>query len=96
VWLDFRDAFGVVWALRVADRFNATAQICGWPVRLGWHGLNVDRGLGEANQSAQSDANSTSPAALAGEIGQQMQSTLATLLRRFVSPEWIEQRWRAS
>jgi len=39
VWLWFRDHWGVVWALRVMERFNRSAETLGWPVRLTWQGL---------------------------------------------------------
>lgn len=39
-WLAFRDAYGVLWSLRVAERFNTTAREHGWPVELGWSGLH--------------------------------------------------------
>lgn len=39
VWLWFRDHWGVVWALRVMERFNRTAEANGWPVRLAWQGV---------------------------------------------------------
>lgn len=38
LWLTFRDHWGAVWALRVADRFNQAATRSGWGVRLGWSG----------------------------------------------------------
>jgi hypothetical protein len=38
-WLWFRDHWGVVWALRVRDRFNESARAQGWPIRLGWYGV---------------------------------------------------------
>jgi len=38
LWLEFRDRFGAVWALRVAQRFNATAEDRQWPARLTWFG----------------------------------------------------------
>jgi hypothetical protein len=41
LWLWFRDHWGVVWALRTQDRFNRTAELAGWPVRLGWFGLHA-------------------------------------------------------
>jgi hypothetical protein len=39
LWFWFRDLWGVVWALRIQDRFNRTGESKGWPVRLGWFGL---------------------------------------------------------
>ena len=38
-WLWFRDHWGVVWALRVQERFNRSAEAQGWPIRLGWFGV---------------------------------------------------------
>jgi hypothetical protein len=74
VWLDFRDLFGVVWGLRVAERINALAATHDWPARLTWHGFRAkDRHA----------CREVPPAAVAA---------LGTLLRRFVSAEWIEER----
>lgn len=39
VWLDFRDAYGALWALRVADRMSTMARQQGWRIRLGWRGF---------------------------------------------------------
>src|SRR5262249_19338911 len=39
LWFWFRDLWGVVWALRILERFNRTADLKGWPIRLGWFGL---------------------------------------------------------
>jgi hypothetical protein len=39
VWFWFRDHWGVVWALRVQERFNESARAQSWPVRLSWHGI---------------------------------------------------------
>jgi hypothetical protein len=75
LWLDFRDGYGTLWALRVADRFNDSARRLGWGVRLEWNGFTFEH---------DEDYNSaTQPAVSRG---------LRTLLRRFVSPEWISRR----
>jgi hypothetical protein len=39
LWFWFRDHWGAVWALRNQERFNRTAELAGWPVRLTWYGL---------------------------------------------------------
>lgn len=76
LWFDFRDSYGTLWALRVADRFNDTARRLGWGVRLGWNGLTFDR-----------DADQHSPGTQAA-----VNRGLRMLLRRFVSPEWIARK----
>ncbi len=39
LWIWFRDHWGVVWALRVRERFNRAAEVANWPVRLAWNGV---------------------------------------------------------
>jgi hypothetical protein len=39
LWLHFRNRFGLVWAQRVREQFNRSAQNAGWPVYLTWRGL---------------------------------------------------------
>lgn len=70
LWVDFRDAFGLVWGLRVMERINATSKICEWNAELGWFGFQSEVPLGDS----------------AGEL----ERTFRTLLRRFVSPQWIQ------
>ncbi|MEX0938574.1 MAG: hypothetical protein WDZ59_12000 [Pirellulales bacterium] len=43
-WLEFRDLFGAVWALRVAQRMNASAEMYGWNVQLTWQGFAATEG----------------------------------------------------
>jgi hypothetical protein len=44
MWLRFRDTFGLVWAMRVLERFNETARLKKWPFLLGLEGIQpVDR-----------------------------------------------------
>jgi hypothetical protein len=79
LWLEFRDAFGLLWGLRVQERVNAVARQNGWDVELTWHGLRKttdDAPLVTIDPGSE-------PA---------LRKTLSGLLRRFVSREWIEER----
>jgi hypothetical protein len=76
LWLDFRDNYGTLWALRVADRFNDSARRLGWGATLGWRGFEFERA--DDQFSAQACA--------------VVSKGLRALLRRFVSPEWIARR----
>jgi len=73
-WFWFRDRWGVVWALRVAERFNQTAEKAKWPVRLSWEGIRkLPAGDGHSNDGL--DAANT---------------TFLTLIRRFATPTELE------
>jgi hypothetical protein len=76
-WLAFRDRFGTFWALRVLGRFHAAAGIYRWQFTLGWHGLVRQQ---------------RDPAAAAPSEDElrQMAEQMATLLRRFESPAWLQ------
>lgn len=76
VWLDFRDAYGAFWALRVLGRLRAAADLYGWNLDFGWHG--------PAPANPQQKA---SPDELAAAV-----QVLSGVLRRFVDPAWIAQR----
>jgi hypothetical protein len=59
LWFWFRDAWGVVWALRVLERFNRAAELSRWPVRLTWFGLtapNAEVGSGPPPTAAETEA----------------------------------------
>lgn len=43
-WLDFRDAWGMVWSQRAREQFNHAAENAGWPVTLSWRGLQPSDG----------------------------------------------------
>jgi hypothetical protein len=79
VWNDFRDIFGVVWARRFLDRVNDVACHEGWPVRLHFDGL------------ASAD-DPSKPVELTQEQSARIESVMRWLLRRFVDPEWIDER----
>lgn len=79
VWLDFRDSFGAFWALRVAERVNASASRYQWGLWLTWSGFTQVEFVG-----------------ITGEVNEEVNSalrlSLRSLLRRFVSDEWLHQR----
>jgi len=98
VWLDFRDAYGALWALRVAERFNASAVSHGWPARLRWQGMRLAEGVKRQESGVRSQKRAGN-----GEDGRSvpvaetnvtpaMRQNLKSLLCRFVSPEWIAER----
>jgi hypothetical protein len=84
-WLDFRDLYGAVWGLRVAERFNAAAEQHAWPCKLGWRGIVARRAADDAADGAAS--RDPPPAARQALLG---------LLRRFVDEAWIAERWPPS
>ncbi len=79
VWLDFRDTFGLLWALRVQERVNAVAQQNGWDIELAWNGFFRP----SSGQAISKIDPTTAPA---------LKSSFNGLLRRFVSSEWIAER----
>lgn len=76
VWRDFRDAYGLVWGLRIAERLNASAQKHGWPVEFTWGGMLLCEGTTE----------------LDAETKHRVERELRSHLRRFVSHDWIARR----
>jgi hypothetical protein len=79
LWLDFRDTFGLFWALRVQERVNAAARQFGWEFELAWAGF-VRRADGQRLE------------AIDPAIERTLRTTLRGLLRRFVSGDWIAER----
>jgi hypothetical protein len=75
LWWWFRDHWGVVWALRVMERFNRTAEASGWPIRLAWQGIIPAPG----------HEGGPPPPVPAAE------ATLKGLLRRFADPDRLDQ-----
>jgi len=71
LWFWFRDHWGVVWALRVQERFNRSAGLVHWPVRLSWFGL-------EPADRLQTDAPPPCPA--------EAEAAFRGLIRRFAQP----------
>jgi hypothetical protein len=76
LWFWFRDLWGVVWALRIQERFNRTAALKAWPIRLGWFGLEpVDPAAAARPPEAPAEA----------------EAALRGLLRRFAQPERLDE-----
>jgi hypothetical protein len=76
LWFWFRDHWGVVWALRVRERFNRSAELLHWPVKLSWFGF-------EPVDVNASDAVTTPP--------QEAEAALRGLIRRFAQPWRLDQ-----
>jgi hypothetical protein len=71
LWFWFRDHWGVVWALRIQERFNREAEVAKWPVVLTWFGLVPVHTL-------EPDAPLAAPV--------EAEATLRSLIRRFAQP----------
>ena len=80
VWCDFRNTFGLLWGLRVAEQINIAARSQNWPLTLRWQGFTDQRG-GEIDWSSLPEETRTS-----------LEQVVKNLLRRFVSQKWIAAR----
>jgi hypothetical protein len=75
LWLWFRDHWGVVWALRIQERFNRSAEVSRWPSRLTWFGLvPASPATGAATEEPPEPA----------------EATLRGLIHRFVAAERVD------
>jgi hypothetical protein len=75
LWFWFRDHWGVVWALRIQDRFNRTGALAHWPFVLTWFGL------APASQAPRGEL---------GNLPGQAETTFRGLIRRFVVSERLD------
>jgi hypothetical protein len=76
LWIDFRDAYGIVWAKRVLERVNWSAREEHWAAELTFTGLvwrKPDATEEEQRQTIE-----------------RLKHTLRWLLKRFVNDDWIE------
>jgi hypothetical protein len=88
LWFWFRDLWGVVWSLRIQERFNRTAESKGWPVRLGWFGLEPVGLLPVVRVDAAGPSpEGTAPVMV--EDPPEAEATFRGLIRRFAQPERI-------
>ncbi len=95
LWLDFRDDFGTIWGLRIAERINTSATRYDWKVTLRWHGFEQWRH--EQPTATVTEGDNPAPdepvdREVSGETLRAIESSMRVLLRRFVSPEWIDER----
>lgn len=78
LWIDFRNAYGIVWTKRVMDRVNWTATEENWPLRLDLFGFvwtMADASDAEREQTIV-----------------RLETTFRWLLKRFVDEAWIDER----
>lgn len=76
LWLAFRDSFGALWAIRIAEQINQVAGQQQWAFRLHWQGFRNIRG----------EPLSESPFEQQPVLAQVVEN----LFRRFVNAAWIE------
>ncbi|MEC9097201.1 MAG: hypothetical protein VX776_11240 [Planctomycetota bacterium] len=79
VWLDYRDMFGGMWALRIKERINQSATMYGWDLRLTWTGFVTADGA-------------ELPGKLPEKTQQVLHQHFYNLMRKFVSRDWINRR----
>lgn len=77
VWSDFRDCFGIVWCRRVAERFNLMAK----------------REKLELRIDATGPHRSTTSETGDSDLQLREEQILRWILKRFVDPEWLDQRF---
>ena len=82
VWLDYRDMFGGMWALRIRERINVTAKINDWDLRLEWDGFTAADGT-------------LLPDILPIETQRTLHLNFWNLMRKFVNQSWIDQRLKS-
>jgi hypothetical protein len=79
LWLAFRDSFGALWAIRIAEQINQIAEKQQWSFRLRWAGFR---------EAATGKALEQSPFEQEPVLGQVVENQF----RRFVNVPWIEER----
>ena len=89
LWKDFRDDYGVLWGVRVQQRFNMAAEQYDWPLRLSWYQCYLNDLLIETEGQQQ-------PITLSLELRKQIEQVFVInlLQKRFVNISWIQNRYQ--
>jgi hypothetical protein len=103
VWIDFSNAYGLVWGVRVMDRIEAFLQSTEAQAWLQWSGFRSASRQDDQTDDVLSDGNSTAHPPAAPDSQQPAlqnplapaESSIRSLLLRFVSNEWIDSRLNA-
>ena len=83
VWLDYRDLYGGMWALRIKERINQSADLYDWDLRLTWTGFVTADG-------------SDLPDVLPEKTEKVLHQHFYNLMRKFVTRQWINDRLQNS
>jgi hypothetical protein len=100
VWLDFRDAYGLLWGARMMERIDSLLQSSNVPVWLDWNGFHCPSSQADRLNPRTaafiipvSGKLSVNPSANTMDVAE---SGIRNLLRRFVSNDWIDRRLHVS
>ncbi|HEX3869503.1 MAG TPA: hypothetical protein VHV77_03610 [Pirellulales bacterium] len=92
VWVAFCDAYGLLWGMRVAERFNHETRARGESEHVTWRGriTNASTTVDSGSPSAmQHEKKSSTESAAPADIDGVAMRRLSALLLRFVSKQWI-------
>jgi hypothetical protein len=100
VWLDFRNAYGLLWGARMMERIESLLQSSNAPAWLQWNGFHSPSSGADQNDRQDSQDISHNAASIvdglhdagASDPIAAVEPGIRNLLRRFVSNEWIDQR----
>ena len=92
LWLDFFDTFGVVWGRRIQDRVNFIAEKERWPTGLELHGFVWTNPPEQPSLQTMTDEVRAITDVARAATEARIEHTFRWLLRRFVDPQWIDER----
>jgi hypothetical protein len=95
LWLDFRNAYGVIWAMRVIERLNILSHGTNPTFRLTWNGF-IPTGSTAMKVNAPEPSAASHDFMLAHCLPEPLERDFRMLLLRFVSNAWIDRRLGAN